>query len=59
MSIASKLLELRKRKGLSQEELATDLSISQSSISNYEAGTSKPDVDTFKKYAEYFQVPYK
>ncbi len=56
MSIAVKLLELRKSKGLSQEELAVDLSISQSTISNYEKGTSKPDVDTLKKYASYFQV---
>ncbi len=56
MSIAIKLLELRKSKGLSQEELAIDLSISQSTISNYEKGLSKPDVDTLKKYASYFQV---
>jgi len=44
MSIAIKLLELRKSKGLSQEELAVDLDISQSTISNYEKGTSKPDI---------------
>ncbi len=56
MSIAIKLLELRKSKGLSQGELATDLDISQSTISNYEKGTSKPDVETLKKYASYFQV---
>ena len=56
MSIAIKLLELRKSKGLSQEELAVDLDISQSTISNYENGSSKPDVETLKKYASYFQV---
>lgn len=56
MSIATKLLELRKNKGLTQEDLASDLNISQSSISNYEHGTSKPDVETLKKYASYFQV---
>ena len=32
MSIAIKLLELRKSKGLSQGELATDLDISQSTF---------------------------
>jgi len=57
MSIASRLLELRKSKGLSQEDLATDLNISQSTISNYEHGISKPDVETLKKYASYFQIP--
>jgi len=57
MSIAIKLLELRKSKGLSQEDLATDLNISQSTISNYEKGFSKPDIETLKKYASYFQVP--
>ncbi len=56
MSIASKLLELRKSKGLSQEELAIDLNISQSTISNYESGASKPDIESLKKYASYFQV---
>jgi transcriptional regulator with XRE-family HTH domain len=56
MSIAQKLLELRKQKNLSQEDLATDLNLSQSSISNYEQGFTKPDIDTLKKYATYFQV---
>ncbi|MDR0810812.1 MAG: helix-turn-helix transcriptional regulator [Paludibacter sp.] len=52
-----KLTDLRKNRGLSQEELATDLKISQSSVSNYELGASKPDTDTLKKIADYFQVP--
>lgn len=56
MSIATKLLKLRKSKNLSQEDLATDLNISQSTISNYEHGTSKPDIETLEKYASYFQV---
>lgn len=34
MSFGKKLYELRKQKGLSQEDLAVDLNISQSSISN-------------------------
>ena len=49
--------KLRKQKGLSQEMFAIDLNISQSSVSNYESGITKPDVDTLQKLAEYFKVP--
>ncbi|MDR2843613.1 MAG: helix-turn-helix domain-containing protein, partial [Candidatus Symbiothrix sp.] len=52
-----KLLDLRKQKGLSQEELAFDLKVSQSSISNYEAGFTVPDLEILKRIAEYFHVP--
>ena len=57
MSIGHKILEVRKRKGISQEALATDLQIAQSSISNYESGITKPDIDTLKKMANYFELP--
>lgn len=57
MSFGSKLLELRKQKGLSQEDLALDLGISQSSVSNYEAGTTKPDISILEKVSAYFSVP--
>ena len=56
-TFGKKLSELRKQKGLSQEELAIDLNLSQSSISNYEAGVTKPDTDILQKIAEYFKVP--
>jgi transcriptional regulator with XRE-family HTH domain len=56
-TFGKKLSELRKQKGLSQEQLATDLNISQSSVSNYESGTTKPDTDILQKIAEYFRVP--
>ena len=52
-----KLSELRKQKGLSQEQLAYDLNISQSSISNYESGSSNPDLEIAKRISEYFHVP--
>ncbi|GHT74611.1 transcriptional regulator [Bacteroidia bacterium] len=56
-TFGKKLLELRKQKGISQEQLAIDLNISQSSISNYESGATKPDTDILQKIAEYFKVP--
>lgn len=57
MSFGNKLLELRKQKGLSQEDLAVDLGISQSSVSNYEAGLTKPDITVLEKVSAYFSVP--
>jgi transcriptional regulator with XRE-family HTH domain len=56
-TFGKKLLELRRQKGLSQEQLAIDLNLSQSSISNYEAGTTSPDMEILKKIADYFKVP--
>jgi len=56
-TFGKKLSELRKQMGLSQEQLAIDLNISQSSISNYESGVTKPDTDILQKMAEYFKVP--
>jgi transcriptional regulator with XRE-family HTH domain len=52
-----KLVDLRKQRGISQEELAIDLGVSQSTISNYELGTTKPDTDLLKKICDYFNVP--
>lgn len=57
MSFGQKLLKLRKQKGLSQEDLATDLGISQSSVSNYESGFTKPDISVLEKVSKYFSVP--
>lgn len=57
MSFGSKLLELRKQRGLSQEDLALDLNTSQSSISNYESGLTKPDISFLEKTSQYFSVP--
>jgi transcriptional regulator with XRE-family HTH domain len=51
MSIGKKLLELRKQKGVSQEELAMDLDISQSTISNYELDVTSPDIETLNKFS--------
>jgi len=54
---SKKLSDLRKQKGLSQEQLAHELNISQSSISNYEAGVTNPDIDVLKRISDYFQIP--
>ncbi|KFN42309.1 helix-turn-helix transcriptional regulator [Arenimonas oryziterrae] len=50
------LREARKKKGLTQAELAAALGRDQSSISKYEAGEIRPDVDVAKRYAELLDI---
>jgi transcriptional regulator with XRE-family HTH domain len=57
MLIGEKLLNLRKQKGLTQEQLACDLKVSSSTISNYELGLTKPDIEVLCKISEYFHIP--
>ena len=51
-----RLKELRKRKGLSQLRLATDLQTTQNTISRYETGEREPGIDELIKIANYFNV---
>ena len=43
MNFNEKLVNLRKSKGLSQEELGMELDVSRQTISKWEAGQSYPD----------------
>ena len=52
MSLATTLVELRKKAKLTQSELGEKLSISAQAISKWENGASEPDVSTIKKLAE-------
>lgn len=51
-----RLAELRKNKGLKQEELAERLGISKSALSKYERNVSEPDDKLKVKFAEFFNV---
>lgn len=51
-----KLQELRKRKGLTQEELAEVLYVSRTAISKWESGRGYPGIDSLKRISEYFSV---
>ena len=43
------LRELRARAGLKQETVAAALGVKQNTVSNWETGTSEPDIDTLRK----------
>ena len=51
-----RLKELRKKKGMSQLRLATDLNTTQNTISRYETGEREPGIDELIKIADYFNV---
>ena len=50
------LKQLRKSKGLSQEELAIRLNVVRQTISKWEKGLSVPDADMLIKIADIFEV---
>ena len=49
-----RLKELRKKKGLSQLRLATEMNTTQNTISRYETGEREPGIDELIKIADYF-----
>lgn len=54
--LATSIYELRKNLGFTQEVLATKLGITPQSISRWENGQSRPDVDMLPKLASIFGV---
>ena len=51
MSLASRLIVLRKDKGLTQQQMADSLGIHVNSLKKYEAGQAQPSLDALKKIA--------
>jgi len=56
MELSEKLQELRKQKGLTQEELAEILFVSRTAISKWESARGFPNIDSLKTIAEYFNI---
>ena len=56
INLAKNIADLRKQKGVTQEQLASALSISSQAISKWETGTSQPDSQTLPLIADYFGV---
>ena len=51
-----KLMALRKKAGLSQEELAEQLGVSRQAVSRWELGATQPDAPNLLKLSDLFSV---
>lgn len=56
MEFHEKLQELRKSKGLTQEELASALYVSRTAISKWESARGYPSIDSLREISKYFGV---
>ena len=56
MEFNEKLQELRKSKGLTQEELAQAIFVSRTAVSKWESGRGYPNIDSLKGLAKFFCV---
>ena len=56
MRFEEKIVELRKQKGLSQEELAEQLGVSRQAVSRWELGQTLPDIPNLLQLCELFGV---
>lgn len=56
MEFGNKLCELRKKAGLSQEELSEKLNVTRQTISNWELGQTVPDIIQAKQIANIFKI---
>jgi transcriptional regulator with XRE-family HTH domain len=54
--IGACLRDLRKEKGLTQEQLAERFSVSQRTVSRWETGTATPDLDVLLQLADFYEV---
>ena len=56
MNIGPKIQELRKQKGIKQEELAAELGVTAAAVSKWENGYTLPDILMLCALADYFEV---
>lgn len=56
MEFNEKLQELRKQKGMTQEELAEKLYVSRTAVSKWESGRGYPNLESLKAISQFFHV---
>jgi transcriptional regulator with XRE-family HTH domain len=56
MSFSKNLKYLRKKSGKTQDEFGSELNIGRTTVANYEAGISEPNMETLVRFAHYFGV---
>jgi len=57
--IASKIREIRKSKGITQEKVALDADLNRAYIGYIERGERKPSVETLEKIAKVLKIDLK
>ena len=56
MDIGKKIKMLRAGKGVTQEKLAQELSVTPQAVSRWENGTAMPDISLLSEIADYYDV---
>ena len=56
MTIGDKLVELRKQKNLTQENVAETLNVTRQTISNWELGQTIPDLEQAKALSKLYKI---
>lgn len=56
MSLGNKILELRKKKGLSQEQLGEKVNVTRQTISNWELGETTPNIEQLKRLSNVLSI---
>ena len=56
MILADKIIQLRKKNGWSQEELAEKLNVTRQSVSKWESAQSIPDLQKILQLSQIFEV---
>ena len=56
MEFHEKLQELRKKRNMTQEELAEALYVSRTAVSKWESGRGYPSIDSLKELSAFFQI---
>ena len=55
---AERIKQLRKKKGISQSELAEVIGVKNNTVSTWERGTRKPDFEALNLLSNYFEVSF-
>ncbi len=56
MNLSDKIVELRKKNGFSQEDLADELQVSRQAVSRWEQGTADPSSSNILELSKLFNV---
>ena len=56
MELNEKLIQLRKKKGITQAELAEDMQVSRQAVSKWESGGSIPSIENLRSLSELYSV---